>query len=74
MKRILLLMLITLTLLSITAVSAEDNATLISDEIAVDDEPLAQDTPDEIIGNDIYALAGSYYDCDIFAEGSYGTN
>jgi hypothetical protein len=52
MKRILLLMLITLTLLSITAVSAEDNATLISDEIAVDDEPLAQDTSDEIIGND----------------------
>ena len=52
MKRILLLILITLTLLSITAVSAEDNATLISDEIAVDDEPLAQDTSDEIIGND----------------------
>ena len=52
MKRILLLMLITLTLLSITAVSAEDNATLISDEIAVDDEPLAQDTSDEIMGND----------------------
>ena len=51
MKRILLLMLITLTLLSITAVSAEDNATLISDEIAVDDEPLAQDTSDEIMGN-----------------------
>ena len=50
MKRILLLMLITLTLLSITAVSAEDNATLISDEIAVDDEPLAQDTSDEIMG------------------------
>ena len=52
MKRILLLILITLTLLSITAVAAEDNATLISDEIAVDDEPLAQDTSDEIMGND----------------------
>ena len=60
MKRILLLMLITLTLLSITAVSAEDNATLISDEIAVDDEPLAQDTSDEIMGTICTPTAGVY--------------
>lgn len=58
MKRILLLMLITLTLLSIAAVSADENATLLSDEAAVDDvgevvvdEPLAQYGADEIIGN-----------------------
>ena len=59
MKRILLLMIIALTLLSITAVSAEDNATLLSDESVVNDasdvvveEPLTQDSGDEIIGNE----------------------
>ena len=59
MKRILLLMIIALTLLSITAVSAEGNATLLSNESVVDDasevvveEPLTQDSGDEIIGNE----------------------